>query len=180
VSGCSIGEVSRVHGEISSTIVLGHANKSHDGFVGHSYLGRWVNLGAGTVTSNLKNTYGTVSLWTPRGVRDTGTLKLGTLFGDHVKTGVGLKITTGSVLGAGSNVYGSAMPPKYVPPFSWGEGHELRRYRPDKFLQTAERAMSRRNVALGERARRQLEAALARSARAGSAAGDAPRGEGGA
>jgi hypothetical protein len=60
VSGCSIGEVSRVHGEISASIVLGHANKAHDGFVGHSYLGRWANLGAGTTTSNLKNTYGTV------------------------------------------------------------------------------------------------------------------------
>ncbi|MEP7086272.1 MAG: putative sugar nucleotidyl transferase, partial [Gemmatimonadota bacterium] len=65
VYGCSIGEFSVIRGEISETIVLGHANKGHDGFVGHSYLGRWVNLGAGTITSNLKNTYGSVQLWTP-------------------------------------------------------------------------------------------------------------------
>jgi len=87
ISGCSIGDVSKVRGELSSTVVAGYANKGHDGFVGHSYIGRWVNLGAGTVTSNLKNTYGTVALWTPTGVRDTGMQFLGTMFGDHVKTG---------------------------------------------------------------------------------------------
>ena len=106
ISGCSIGDVCKVRGELSNTIFVGHSNKGHDGFVGHSYLGRWVNLGAGTITSNLKNTYGTVALWTPTGVRDTGMQFLGTLFGDHVKTGIGLRLTTGTVLGAGANVYG--------------------------------------------------------------------------
>jgi UDP-N-acetylglucosamine diphosphorylase/glucosamine-1-phosphate N-acetyltransferase len=167
VHGCSIGEGSIVRGEISECIVLGNANKTHDGFVGHSYLGRWVNLGAGTITSNLKNTYGTVSLWTPGGMRDTGVLKLGTMFGDHVKTGIGLRLTTGSVIGAGSNVYGSDMPPKYVPPFSWGEGDDLREYRLEKFLETAERSMSRRQQTLGAGARRQLTQAYARSRSAG-------------
>ncbi|HKV51978.1 MAG TPA: putative sugar nucleotidyl transferase [Gemmatimonadaceae bacterium] len=161
VHGCAIGDAAMVRGELSETIILGQANKSHDGFVGHSYLGRWVNLGAGTITSNLKNTYGPVQMWTPNGVRDTGLLKLGTMFGDHVKTGIGLRLTTGSVVGAGSNVYGSRMPPKVVPPFSWGEGDALGRYRLDKFLETAERAMGRRGVAFGERARRQLAAAHA-------------------
>ena len=164
VHGCSIGEGSIVRGEISETVVLGHANKAHDGFVGHSYLGRWVNLGAGTITSNLKNTYGTVPLWTPEGLRDTGVQKLGTLFGDHVKTGIGLRITTGTVLGAGSNVYGSDMPPKYVRPFSWGEGDSLGTYRLDKFLSVARRAMSRRQVTLGEGGCRQLTRAFERAA----------------
>lgn len=164
VHGCSIGEGSIVRGELSETVVLGDANKSHDGFVGHSYLGRWVNLGAGTITSNLKNTYGTVALWTPEGIRDTGVQKLGTLFGDHVKTGIGLRITTGTVLGAGSNLYGSDMPPKYVRPFSWGEGDSLGTYRFDKFLSVARRAMSRRQVTLGERASRQLTRSFERAA----------------
>jgi UDP-N-acetylglucosamine diphosphorylase/glucosamine-1-phosphate N-acetyltransferase len=164
VHGCAIGDGAVVRGELSETIVLGQANKSHDGFVGHSYLGRWVNLGAGTITSNLKNTYGPVQMWTPNGVRDTGLLKLGTMFGDHVKTGIGLRLTTGSVVGAGSNVYGSRMPPKRVPPFSWGEGDSLGSYRLDKFLETAERAMGRRGIALGERGRRQLAEAHARAA----------------
>ncbi|MGH7647626.1 MAG: hypothetical protein ACREND_05880, partial [Gemmatimonadaceae bacterium] len=164
VSGCAIGDGAIVRGELSETIVLGQANKSHDGFVGHSYLGRWVNLGAGTITSNLKNTYGSVPMWTPNGVRDTGLLKLGTMFGDHVKTGIGLRLTTGSVVGAGSNVYGAHMPPKMVPPFSWGEGDALGSYRLDKFLETAERAMGRRGIPLGENARRQLAAAHALAA----------------
>lgn len=163
VHGCSIGEGSVVRGELSETVVLGHANKAHDGFVGHSYLGRWVNLGAGTITSNLKNTYGPVALWTPQGERNTGVIKLGTFFGDHVKTGIGTRLTTGSVIGAGTNLYGSTMPPKYVPPFSWGEGDDLVMYRLEKFLETAERAMGRRGITLGERGRRQLAAAHALS-----------------
>jgi UDP-N-acetylglucosamine diphosphorylase/glucosamine-1-phosphate N-acetyltransferase len=155
VTGCSIGDVSKVRGELSSTIVLGHSNKGHDGFVGHSYLGRWVNLGAGTITSNLKNTYGTVALWTPDGQRDTGMQFLGTMFGDHVKTGIGLRLTTGTVLGAGANVYGD-MPPKVVGPFSWGDGPPYSVYRADKFVETAARMMTRRHVELTDRARRHL------------------------
>ena len=67
IAASSIGDVCKVHGELANTIFIGHANKGHDGFVGHSMLGRWVNLGAGTITSNLKNTYGEVQLWTPEG-----------------------------------------------------------------------------------------------------------------
>ena len=156
IHGCSIGESSIIHGEISETVVLGHSNKSHDGFVGHSYLGRWVNLGAGTITSNLKNTYGTVPLWTRQGLRDTGAVKLGTMFGDHVKTGIGLRLTTGTVIGAGANVFGAAMPPKHVPPFSWGDGRSGEMYQIDKFLEVASRAMARRQVRLSERGRQHM------------------------
>jgi UDP-N-acetylglucosamine diphosphorylase / glucose-1-phosphate thymidylyltransferase / UDP-N-acetylgalactosamine diphosphorylase / glucosamine-1-phosphate N-acetyltransferase / galactosamine-1-phosphate N-acetyltransferase len=105
----------------------------------------------------LKNTYGTVSLWTPSGVRDTGLQFLGTLFGDHVKTGIGLRLTTGTVLGAGANVY-DAMPPKAVAPFSWGGGAPYATYRADKFIETAARMMSRRHIELSERDRRHLAA----------------------
>ncbi|MDB4917399.1 MAG: hypothetical protein JWM95_5043 [Gemmatimonadetes bacterium] len=161
VGTSSIGDVCRVHGELSNTIFIGHANKGHDGFVGHSILGRWVNLGAGTITSNLKNTYGTVQLWTPAGIRETGLQFLGTLFGDHAKTGIGLRLTTGSVLGAGANVYGSEMPPKAVAPFSWGEAGAFQDYRLDKFLDVAGRVMARRHVELGEGSRAQLAASYA-------------------
>ncbi|MGZ8375960.1 MAG: putative sugar nucleotidyl transferase [Gemmatirosa sp.] len=161
IAACSIGEVCRVHGEISTSIVLGHSNKAHDGFVGHSYLGRWVNLGAGTTTSNLKNTYGTVALWTPEGVRDTGLQFLGTLFGDHAKTGIGLQLTTGTVLGAGANVF-DRMPPKAVAPFAWGGGAPYGTYAPDKFVDVAARAMARRQITLGDRGADALRAAYAR------------------
>lgn len=155
LTACSIGDVCKARGELSNTIVLGHSNKGHDGFIGHSYLGRWVNIGAGTITSNLKNTYGTVALWTPSGVRDSGMQFLGTMFGDHVKTGIGLRLTTGTVLGAGSNVYGS-MPPKVVAPFSWGDAPKYTSYRADKFVEAAGRMMSRRHVTLSERGQRHL------------------------
>jgi UDP-N-acetylglucosamine diphosphorylase/glucosamine-1-phosphate N-acetyltransferase len=156
ISASSIGDTCKVHGELSNTIIIGHSNKGHDGFVGHSMLGRWVNLGAGTITSNLKNTYGSVHLWTPSGVRDTEMQFLGTLFGDHAKTGIGTRLTTGCVLGAGANVFGSEMPPKAVPPFAWGEAGEFETYRVDKFLVVAERMMARRHVPLGEAMRAQL------------------------
>ena len=146
IANCSIGPTCRAHGELSSSIFIGHANKGHDGFVGHSVLGRWVNLGAGTITSNLKNTYGAVSLWTPTGTRWTGQQFLGTLFGDHVKTGIGLRLTTGCVLGAGANVYDS-MPPKAVRPFSWGSSAATyQEFSMEKFVTTADRMMQRRHV----------------------------------
>jgi UDP-N-acetylglucosamine diphosphorylase/glucosamine-1-phosphate N-acetyltransferase len=161
IGASSIGDTCKVHGEVSNAIFTGHSNKGHDGFVGHSILGRWVNLGAGTITSNLKNTYGTVQLWTPDGVRETGLQFLGTLFGDHAKTGIGLRLTTGTVLGAGANVYGSEMPPKAVAPFAWGEANAFSDYRVDKFIEVAERMMARRHVTLSDSMRRQLQAAYA-------------------
>lgn len=161
IAAASIGETCKVHGEVSNAIFIGHANKGHDGFVGHSILGRWVNLGAGTITSNLKNTYGTVQLWTPHGVRETGMQFLGTLFGDHAKTGIGLQLTTGTVIGAGANVYGTVMPPKAVAPWGWGEAGSLAAYRVEKFLQVAERMMARRHVTLSESAKKQLLASYA-------------------
>lgn len=160
ISGSSIGPQCNVHGEMSATVMIGHANKGHAGFIGHSYIGCWANLGAGTVTSNLKNTYGPVSLWTPEGMRDTGMQFLGSLIGDHAKTGINLPLTTGTVVGAGANVFGTT-PPKVVAPFSWGEGSRVTTYQVDKFLTVAERVMARRDVTLSDRARRLLAAAHA-------------------
>ena len=165
IATCSIGDVCKVHGEVSTSIFLGHANKGHDGFLGHSYLGRWVNLGAGTITSNLKNTYGTVAFWTPDGEQDTGMQFLGTLFGDHAKTGIGTSLNTGTMVGAGANVYGSVMPPKMVPPFAWGDQPPYSTYRMDKFLEVAKRMMARRHVELTERQAAMLRASADESER---------------
>lgn len=160
ILACSIGPVCKIRGEISGSVVLGYSNKGHEGFVGSSYVGEWVNLGAGTTTSNLKNTYGPVSLWTPSGVRATGLQFLGTLFGDHVKTGIGTMLTTGTVLGAAANVFGTAIPPKAVAPFSWGEGEPYDVYQIDKFLASAEKVMARRKVTLTDQTKKQLTAAF--------------------
>jgi hypothetical protein len=148
--------------------MVGHSNKGHDGFVGHSMMGRWVNLGAGTITSNLKNTYGPVHLWTPSGERDTGMQFLGTMFGDHAKTAIGTRLVTGCVLGAGANVFGSAMMPKVVAPFAWGETGSFQTYRVDKFLESVERMMARREQFLRAGMRAQLERAHAQRWSAGA------------
>jgi len=162
IAGSSIGENCRIHGEVSTSVFIGHANKGHDGFLGHSVLGRWVNLGAGTVNSNLKNNYSGVSMWTPRGVERTEMQFLGSFIGDHAKTAIGTRLTTGAVVGTGANVYGVGISSRYVPPFAWGlDGTAL--WALDAFLETADRAMKRRNIDLTEKARRQLTAAWQRA-----------------
>jgi UDP-N-acetylglucosamine diphosphorylase/glucosamine-1-phosphate N-acetyltransferase len=153
----SAGPYSYLRGEVAETVVLGYSNKAHDGYLGHSYVGKWVNLGAFTTNSDLKNNYRPVRVWSPSGLVDTGEMKVGCFLGDHVKTGIGLLLGTGTVVGAGANLYGSVMPPRYVEPFSWGEGDDLGEYRLAEFLDTAEAAMARRGVDLDERGRRFLE-----------------------
>ena len=155
----TIGEGCRIRGEFAHSVCLDHVNKAHEGHIGHAYLGAWVNLGAETTNSDLKNNYGHVRLWTPEGEKDTGELKVGCFLGDHVKTGIGLLLNTGTVVGAGSNLYGALLPPKYVPPFSWGTGEDLTAYRVDRFLEVAARAMARRKVTLSEAAAGQLRRA---------------------
>jgi UDP-N-acetylglucosamine diphosphorylase/glucosamine-1-phosphate N-acetyltransferase len=162
IKNCSIGEHSRVHGELSGTIFIGHANKVHDGFIGDSVLGRWANVGAGSITSNLKNSYGVVSLWTPDGLRKTHLTFLGSFIGDHAKLGIGTRLTTGCVVGAGANVFGSEMPPKFVPPFAWGDAPPFEEFECAKFLDVAAKVMARRGVTLGEKGRSTLAAAWAR------------------
>ncbi|HXE56999.1 MAG TPA: putative sugar nucleotidyl transferase [Gemmatimonadales bacterium] len=157
------GPRSSVRGEVSHAIFLGYANKSHDGFVGHSVIGHWVNLGAGTTTSNLKNTYGPVRLEVAGARIETGRMFLGSLIGDHAKTAIGTMLPTGSVIGAGANVFGGS-PPKYVPPFAWGsDGRE--RMSEDGFLQIAERVMPRRDVAVTPERRASLRATYRRLVR---------------
>jgi hypothetical protein len=173
-----------VHGELEGTIVLGYSNKAHDGFLGHSYLGRWVNIGAQTANSNLKNNYGTIRVWTPAGVVDTGSIKLGCFLGDHVKTAIGTLLSTGTVVGAGSNLFGRELPPPFVPPFSWGSGADLGAYDVDRFLETASTAMGRRGIRLSDAMRQLLRRAWVRGLRCdarhhrAAAAAAAPLGRG--
>jgi UDP-N-acetylglucosamine diphosphorylase/glucosamine-1-phosphate N-acetyltransferase len=156
------GPECRVRGEIAASVFLGFANKSHDGFVGHSVLGHWVNLGAGTTTSNLKNTYGPVRLEVEGERIETGRLNLGSLIGDHAKTAIGTMLATGTVVSAGANVFGAPMPPKYIPPFAWG-GAGSERMTQDGFLRIAERVMARRNVSFSPERRESLRRAFERS-----------------
>jgi len=141
----AIGPHCVVRGELAHTVFLGYANKAHDGFVGHSVVGRWVNLGAGTTTSNLKNTYGPVRLDVGGHRLETGLQFLGSLFGDHAKTAIGTLLSTGTVVGAGASVFDAVRPPRDVAPFAWG-GSGPERMAREGFLRIAERVLPRRDV----------------------------------
>jgi hypothetical protein len=132
---------------VSNCVLLGYANKVHDGFVGHSVIGRWVNIGAGTITSNLKNTYGRVRLDVAGTPIETGLQFLGSLIGDHAKTAIGTLLGTGTVIGTGASVFDAVRPSKYVAPFAWGASGGTRMSR-DGFLSVAERVLPRRDVAV--------------------------------
>lgn len=162
--GVSAGPHCRLHGEISHSVFSGHANKSHDGFLGHSVVGAWVNLGAGTITSNLKNTYGPIRLDIGAERIETGRTNLGTLFGDHAKTAIGTLLPTGAVVGAGAQLFGAPRAPKHVAPFAWG-GDTDEVMTLEAFLAVAERVLPRRGVTVDAAARTALTAVHARSTR---------------
>ncbi|MGE5927520.1 MAG: hypothetical protein ACM357_09210 [Gemmatimonadota bacterium] len=151
-----------VRGEVSTSVFLGYANKAHDGFVGHSIVGHWANLGAGTTTSNLKNTYGPIRLDAGEVRIDTGRTFLGSLVGDHAKTAIGTMLPTGTIVGAGANVFGAAVVPKYVPPFAWGcEGERVSE---EGFLRIAARVLPRREIELTSERAASLQAMYRRLA----------------
>lgn len=154
----SLGPKCVVHGEVSNTVFLGYANKSHDGFVGHSIIGRWANLGAGTITSNLKNTYGPVRLTLGGTKHETGLTFLGSLVGDHVKTAIGTMLPTGCAIGTGANVFGSRRPEPVVPPFAWGTDEPADVLSCQRFVEIAERVMPRRDITVDEAMRSYLKA----------------------
>jgi UDP-N-acetylglucosamine diphosphorylase/glucosamine-1-phosphate N-acetyltransferase len=142
----SIGPVCKVGGEIANSVLHSHVNKQHDGFLGHSYLAPWVNLGAGTTTSNLKNTYGHVRVWISGGEVDSGKTFVGLTAGDHVKVGINGTLDTGTVIGVFSNLYGTAIPPKYIPAFTWGSVGSYSTYDLERAIAVAVTVMGRRKV----------------------------------
>jgi len=147
--GTSIGPVCKVGGEVASSIIHGYSNKQHHGFLGHAYLGQWVNLGAGTTNSNLKNTYGTISMWLNGQMVDTGMLFLGILMGDFGKSGISTTFNTGTVMGFSANVVSVEILPKYIPSFCWHGPEGMADYEITKALEVAQRMMARRNIPMG-------------------------------
>lgn len=116
----SFGIGNRLAGEIGESTFGDFTNKQHEGFIGHAVLGAWVNLGAMTTCSDLKNNYGSVKVDLGDGLVATGQRFVGLLAGDHVKTAIGTLFNTGTCVGFASNIFGEGMPPKHVPAFSWG------------------------------------------------------------
>ncbi len=145
--GNSIGPVCRVGGEVEESIIHGHSNKYHDGFLGHAYVGEWVNLGALTTNSDLKNDYSSVQVSLDgRHPIDTNSTKVGSLIGDHTKTSIGTLFNTGSYVGAMTLIAATGKPlPKFIPSFAWFlEGVVTKGFGKGKLFETAKTAMGRR------------------------------------
>ena len=140
---CSIGANCKIAGEVEDTVMLDYSNKHHDGFLGHAYVGSWVNLGAQTCNSDLKNNYGTIAVRIGNKTVDSGSVKVGCFIGDHSKTAIGTLMNTGAVIGIGCNVHGGAVR-KSLPDFSWGHSERCIEHSLDKMLATAQAVMARR------------------------------------
>ena len=143
----TLGPMCKIGGEVEDVIFQGYDNKQHDGFLGHSYLGEWVNLGANTNNSDLKNNYGFIRIQIEEDEIETGLQKLGSIISDYVSTGISTMLNTGTVIGLGANVFGEGFQAKYIPPFQWGTDNKTEL---DKFLKTIETIKNRRGKSLGE------------------------------
>jgi UDP-N-acetylglucosamine diphosphorylase/glucosamine-1-phosphate N-acetyltransferase len=145
--GNSIGPVCRIGGEIECSIIQGYSNKYHDGFLGHAYVGEWVNLGALTTNSDLKNDYSAVSvIMHGRLPIDTGSNKVGCLIGDHTKTSIGTFLNTGAYIGGMALIMATGKPmQKFIPSFAWLlEGVVTKGFGKRQLYETARIVMGRR------------------------------------
>jgi UDP-N-acetylglucosamine diphosphorylase/glucosamine-1-phosphate N-acetyltransferase len=148
----TVGPYSKVGGEVSNSVFFGNSNKSHDGYLGNSVVGEWCNFGAGTNSSNLKNNYEPVKLWShaENGFKNTALQFCGLMMGDYSKTGIGTMFNTGTVVDVCANIFGGGLPPTHIPSFAWGGAHGFTRYKIDKALDTINKVMSRRNADFSE------------------------------
>jgi len=144
----TIGPHSKVGGEVNNSVLLGYSNKAHDGFLGHSVIGEWCNLGADTNTSNLKNTYEEVKLWcySEDAFVQTGLQFCGLVMGDHSKSGINTMFNTGTVVGVNANIYGSGFQRNFVPSFSWGGTHGFSDFDLRKAIKIATAVFKRRGL----------------------------------
>jgi len=145
----TVGPYSKVGGEVANSILLGYGNKGHDGYLGNSVIGEWCNLGADTNTSNLKNNYAPVKIWSHAKGRfvNTGQQFCGLMMGDHSKCGINTMFNTGTVVGVSANVFGAGFPRTFIPSFSWGGAAGFETFKMPKVAEVAERVMARRQLA---------------------------------
>src|SRR5690606_13312177 len=146
----TIGRGSKVGGEISNVVFFDNSNKGHDGFLGNAVIGEWCNLGADTNSSNLKNNYSLVKVWSMEHSKmvDTGLQFCGLLMGDHSKCGINTMFNTGTVTGVSANIFGAGFPEKFIPSFTWGGAESSEVFTFDKAIEAANAMMARRKKSL--------------------------------
>jgi UDP-N-acetylglucosamine diphosphorylase / glucose-1-phosphate thymidylyltransferase / UDP-N-acetylgalactosamine diphosphorylase / glucosamine-1-phosphate N-acetyltransferase / galactosamine-1-phosphate N-acetyltransferase len=150
--GVTVGVGCKVGGEVGQSVFQGYSNKGHDGYLGCSVIGEWCNLGANTNSSNLKNDWTNVKIWSyvSNQLEDTGKQFVGTFMGDYSRCGISTMFNTGTVVGVSTNVFGDGFVSKHIPSFSWGGGDVFEVFRFDKALQVARASMARRGYELDE------------------------------
>ena len=148
----TVGPHCKVGGEVNNVVFYGYSNKGHDGFVGNAVIGEWVNIGADSNNSNLKNTYDEVKLWNygTEKFEKTGLTFCGLMMADHAKCGINTMFNTGTVVGVGANIFGSGFPRNFIPSYSWGGAQGFETFVLNKFYKTAEAVYKRRNVPFTE------------------------------
>ncbi|MBD3167954.1 MAG: hypothetical protein GF307_00630 [candidate division Zixibacteria bacterium] len=162
--GCSFGPGCRIGGEVENSVIIGNSNKYHEGFLGHAYLGEWVNLGALTTNSDLKNNYGEISVKINGSSIKTGSIKIGSFIGDHSKTGIGITLNTGINIGYSCNLFGGGLIlEKEIPSFAWGNDTLRVEYSRAKAISTARTVMGRREHNFDERHEKLFEELFIRS-----------------
>jgi UDP-N-acetylglucosamine diphosphorylase / glucose-1-phosphate thymidylyltransferase / UDP-N-acetylgalactosamine diphosphorylase / glucosamine-1-phosphate N-acetyltransferase / galactosamine-1-phosphate N-acetyltransferase len=142
-----IGYNCRIGGEVEHSVISDDTNKAHAGFIGHSYIGEWVNIGAMTTTSDLKMTYGNIKMSSGKNKKiDTGQNKIGSFFADMVKTSIGTLIYSGRRIGVSSHLHGLVA--QDVPSFTiYGTSIGARNVelQIDSIIETQRKMMTRRN-----------------------------------
>ncbi|MEW6049751.1 MAG: putative sugar nucleotidyl transferase [Candidatus Zixiibacteriota bacterium] len=152
IKASSIGHTCRVGGEVEESVFHAYVNKYHAGFIGHSYVGPWVNFGAMTTNSDLKNNYSTIRSTVNGESLNTGSQKVGSFIGDHTKFGIGTLLNTGINIGACCNIFGGGLTSdKEIASFSWGNTGSYRKFALDKALETVRVVAERRNTSLSGR-----------------------------
>ena len=148
----TIGPFSKVGGEVSNSVIFGYSNKAHDGFMGNSVIGEWCNFGADSNTSNLKNNYSGIKVYSykNKNFADSGKMFCGLVMGDHSKCGINTMFDSGTVIGVNVSIFGTKYTPKFIPSFSWGDIDDLSTFKFDKAIDVAERVFARRNMELSE------------------------------
>ncbi len=163
----TVGPYCKVGGEVNNSVFYAYSNKGHDGFVGNAVIGEWVNMGADTNNSNLKNTYDEVKLWNYRTEKfeKTGLTFCGLMMADHAKCGINTMFNTGTVVGVGANIFGAGFPRNFIPSFSWGGPQGFETFVLNKFYKTAEAVYKRRNVEFSSTDKELLKAVFEQSAK---------------
>lgn len=146
----TVGPQCRVAGELANAVIQGYSNKAHDGVLLNAVVGEWCNIGAAATSSNLKNNYAKIKVWSylKNGFVQTDEQFCGLIMGDYSKLAINTSLNTATTVGVGVNFFGAGFPRTYIPSFSFGSPVKMTKCSFDELIDTTRVVMSRRHVEL--------------------------------